>query len=122
MLPQIFHIFSTKDRDSDEIIEYRVQILPEHLFEDAIELYTRDFLPDETMCSTKKIHLSENSLKDIHKFWRHEMQKNMSLACFRNNPEGDDELVAVNVLCIKSKDDGEDYDVDVCRVNHWLEK
>ena len=46
MLRQIFHKFSAKDRDSDKTIEYRVQILPTHLFENVLELYTRDFLPD----------------------------------------------------------------------------
>ena len=67
------------------------------------------------MCSTKKIHLSEKSVQDIHKFWRHEMHKNVSLACFRNNHEGDEELVTVNVFCIKSKDDVEGFGVEVSR-------
>lgn len=101
---KIYHKFFAKDRNSENLIEYQIKKLPENLFENALELYERDFLPDETMCSTKGIHENENSLKEILSFWRHTMEEHLSLACFKSN---NNELVAINVMCIKSKNKDE---------------
>lgn len=46
--PRVYLRFKAKDSDSDELVEYRIQDLPEEKFKDAIDFYTGDqFLRDE---------------------------------------------------------------------------
>lgn len=105
--PRVFYNFKAKAKESDEIIEYEVQDLPEELYEDALELLVRDFLPDEIVCTSKGLHKQGSSLNELLEFIRAVLKKRLSIACFR---KGDaKELVAVNFLGMSEKDD--DFDI-----------
>lgn len=47
--PKIWHTFKAKDVDSDQLVEYRIQDLPESRFEEAIQLMTSNFCKDEPL-------------------------------------------------------------------------
>lgn len=45
--PKGWSTFKARDLDSDELVEYRIQDLPESRFEDAIKQMIEHYLPDE---------------------------------------------------------------------------
>lgn len=47
--PLVFHTFKAKNNESDEIIEYRIQDLPEEDYKRAVDLMVSDFMPEETL-------------------------------------------------------------------------
>lgn len=109
--PQTFYKFKAKNNKNDEIIDYRVQDLPEELYESALQLYLKEFFPDEVFCSSRKLHEKDFRFNELIDFWREAFKHRLTFACFKEN--GDDELVAVNVMVINSKDD--DHDLSMVR-------
>lgn len=51
--PNVWLKFQAKDSDSEELVEYRVQDLPEERFEEAIEHMLKYFIRDEPCCNNK---------------------------------------------------------------------
>lgn len=110
--PQTFYEFKAKDNKSDKIVEYRVQDLPEELYESALQLYLKDFFPDEVFCSSRKLQEKDFGFNELIDFWRDAFKNRLTLACFKNNGNNN-ELVAVNVMVINSKDDDHDLSMVV---------
>lgn len=50
--PSVWHTFKAKDLETENLIEYRVQDMPEEYHKKALELMEFDFLRDEAMCSS----------------------------------------------------------------------
>lgn len=103
--PQTYYKFMAKDKNSENIVEYRVQDLTEDYYEIALDLMVKYFVPDETFCSSKRIPEKENAIKVICEFWRREFKERLSIACFK---EGSNELIAANCLVVHSKNDPKD--------------
>lgn len=101
--PKIYYKFEAKDRDSDELINYRIQDLPEELYEMALELYVKEFIPDEILSSSRDVHKNPLAVEDLVNIWREVMKQRLILACFRDIDTENDEIVAVNILYISSK-------------------
>lgn len=102
-IPQIYYTFKAKDKNSDRIVEYRVQDLPESFYDKALDLIVEHFLPEETFCSCKKIHETPESVQAIRGFYKETLNNKLAIACFKKG--NDAELVGVNVLVVKSKND-----------------
>lgn len=100
--PQIYHTFRAKDRDSDEIVNYYVQDLPNDRVEEATDLMAKHFLPDETLCSSIGLHKDQEEVEKIKLMWQEMAKEKFSIVCFR---EGHDDIVAANFLTIYSKND-----------------
>lgn len=111
--PTIYYKFKAKDKDSDEVIDYRIQDLPEELYEAALELYLKDFLPDEILAVSRGLHKKPSAVEDISKMWRSAMEQGLILSCFRDNDIENEEIVAVNILYVSSKHDKNETTVDV---------
>jgi hypothetical protein len=103
--PQTYYTFKAKDKNSEYIVEYRVQDLTEEYYDIALDLMVKYFLPDETFCSSKHITENETGVKVFSDFWRREFKEQLSIACFK---EGSDELISANCLRVNSKDDPKD--------------
>ena len=54
--PSIWHRFQAKDTESDEIVNYVVQDLPEDRFEDAVNHMLKYFVHDEPLCKAKGLY------------------------------------------------------------------
>lgn len=107
--PHTYYTFKAKDKNSDDVIEYRVQDLPEEYYEEAIDFMVKYFLPDETFCSSRNLSNNPNAVEAFCSFWYDSLKHKLSIACFRN--DGSEELVGANVLIVSSKDDPEDEDM-----------
>jgi hypothetical protein len=103
VVPQIYHTFRAKDNNSEKMIEYRVQDLLERDSDEAVKLMAEFFLPDEPFSIAFKISESAEAVNDFRKFWRSILEQKFSLACYKC--DGSDELVAVNLLTVDSKND-----------------
>jgi ribosomal protein S18 acetylase RimI-like enzyme len=101
--PQVYYTFKARDKNSDDVIEYRVQDLPEEYYERAVDFMVKYFLPDETFCSSKGLPDKPSGVKEFRDFWSAAMTEKLSIGCFRN--DGSDELVGANVLLVSSKED-----------------
>lgn len=104
--PQVWYTFKAKDKNSDNIVEYRVQDLPEDYYEQTVDFMVKYFLPDETFCSSRDTHNKPSAVKCFRKVWDEAIKQKISIGCFKN--DGSSELVGANVLLIYSKDDPED--------------
>ena len=51
--PSVWHRFQAKDTESDEIVNYVVQDLPEDRFEEAVKHMVKFFVHDEPLCESK---------------------------------------------------------------------
>lgn len=51
--PKTYYTFKAKPRNSDKVIEFRVQDLPDDRFEQALEMLRTGFIPDESLCSER---------------------------------------------------------------------
>lgn len=51
--PSVWHTFQAKDTESDQVVTYRVQDLPEERFEEAIAHMMEYFVYDEPTCRAK---------------------------------------------------------------------
>jgi GNAT superfamily N-acetyltransferase len=102
-IPQVYHKFKAKDKNSDELVEYQVQDLLEEDFERALDLMVKFYLPDEPFAISMKVCANEEAVEDFRRFWRTVLKQRFTLACFSSSGSG--ELVAINMLIVCSKDD-----------------
>lgn len=68
--PEVYYKFKAKDKNSDEIIEYRVQDLPMELYDEAIELFLKNFLPDEILCNSRGCTDNPVDIQDAINFYK----------------------------------------------------
>jgi hypothetical protein len=106
--PKVYHTFLARDKDSDELVEYRVQDLPEEYFEKSMELLFSDFIPDETFALATDTLKKPEMFPDFRKLWHGIYHQRLSLGCFKN---GSDELIGVNNLIVSGRNDNEEHNV-----------
>ena len=100
--PNVWLRFKAKDLDSDELVEYRIQDVPEDQIEEAIERLTEFYIPDEPLCKTTDSDKDPKYIRDFQESWRAQAAQRMVLACYK---EGSDEILGVNLTYVASKDD-----------------
>jgi hypothetical protein len=115
LVPQIHSRFKAKDKDSDDLVNYIIQDLPEERFEDGLNFMLKYFPTTEPMLICKKIAEDEVALKICTDIWRDLINKKVSLACFR---EGSDEIVGMNVLHVDAKETHKKFG----KVSHWIDE
>lgn len=100
--PSVWLTFKAKDLNSDDLVEYRVQDLPEDRYDEAIEHMTTIFLPDEPMCRSTDLYKDSVSVAEIQDLWRLMLKQRIVLVCFKL---GSDEIVGMNMLGIIQKEE-----------------
>lgn len=118
--PNVWYRFQLKDPHSDELVHYRIQDLTPNRYEDAIKHLVKYFLPDETICESRSLSNDPQSIADFQDIVRAAiMNYKLTVACFR---EGSDEIIAVNVLCVKQRDEMGDWNHVSCETDGWIYK
>ncbi|XP_035781612.1 uncharacterized protein LOC118460950 [Anopheles albimanus] len=105
--PCVWHTFQAKDTDSDRLVTYRVQDLPEDRFEEAIAHMIEYFVYDEPTCRAKNIVGEKQSVDEIAALWREFVQFRLVLVCFK---EGSEEIAGMNMLFVSSANDPDTYE------------
>lgn len=98
--PHIYCKFNAKNKNSDEIVEYRVQDLPEERFDETLDLFIDHFLPDEELNICRGLLKTKDAVQEHRDMWAKLLIPRLSIGCFRC-----DELVGVNLLIVHSKND-----------------
>lgn len=100
--PNVWLTFEAPGENGD-LVQYRIQDLPEDRFEDGIQHMLTNFMLDEPVSHARNMASDEQSVIDHTNLWRHVIfDEKMSLVCFR---EGSDEIIGMNVLYIDKKSD-----------------
>ncbi len=98
--PNVWLTFEAPD-DNGDLVQYRIQDLPEDRFEDAIKHMRANFLLDESLCRARNMADDEQSVIDFTSIWREAIfGGKLSLVCFQ---EGSDDIVGMNVLYVEEK-------------------
>lgn len=130
---RVWNTFKARNIDSDELVEYRIEDLPESRFQDVIDLMLPNFLRDEPLCEAygKTIYLLKFCIfliigNPFSKLWTKFETKSSALLDSKEAledfhfiwrsvlsqkvalvcfREGSDEIVGVNMNCVLEKDD-----------------
>lgn len=101
--PHVYYTFTAKDKSNERDVEYRVQDILVEDYDAAVAFMVKYFIPDETFCASRDVKNLPITVKVHEDFWKSALEEKLSIGCFR-----DDELVGMNVLIVKSKDDLDD--------------
>lgn len=101
-VPTIYHTFKARDLHSNKDIEYRVQDFPEDRYEEGVQYMVQNFFEHEVMAKTRRIKNDRNAVLEISAFFRGEIAKKLSFACFK---EGSDDIIGMNIMAVKHKND-----------------
>uniref|UniRef100_A0A182K8G5 N-acetyltransferase domain-containing protein n=1 Tax=Anopheles christyi TaxID=43041 RepID=A0A182K8G5_9DIPT len=111
--PFVWHTFQAKDTESDQLVTYQVQDLPEERFEEAIVHMMEHFVYDEPTCRAKNLASEQQSLDEITDLWREFVKLKLVLVCFK---EGTEEIAGMNMLYVSQQSDKEEYQ---CKGSVW---
>ncbi|XP_055315376.1 uncharacterized protein LOC129575577 isoform X2 [Sitodiplosis mosellana] len=101
--PNVWLEFNAKEsKNSDRIIKYRIQDLPEDRFDDAIQHIIDDFLLDAPITKFFGAATNKKYVEDYLRSCRWKLPNKTTLVCFR---EGSDEIVGLNVTYVSVKND-----------------
>lgn len=120
---KVWSTFEAKNVDSDDLIEYRIQDLPESRFEEALENLVSIFCKDEPLCEAygtllfQRVSKCEqlfqsfifievindpDAIEDYRRMWNIAIQQKCALVCFK---DGSDEIVGLNINFVTIKDE-----------------
>jgi hypothetical protein len=100
--PVEYYKFVTKDRDSENLVEYRVEDIPESRYEEACRFMVKHFVPYEPKLVARNGQNDPVLCEDYYNKYMHGIKQKVSVACFR---EGSDEFVGVNILEVLGRND-----------------
>ncbi|KAG5684453.1 hypothetical protein PVAND_013687 [Polypedilum vanderplanki] len=96
--PQIYSTFKALNKAGDAEIEYQIRDLPEDLFEKAMEILMKEFVPEETICVACDLKNNKPACDDSYMIWYETLLERFSVGCFTN--DGSDELAGVTIMTV----------------------
>lgn len=103
LFPTTYRRFQAKDKDSNEIIEYRIQDLLEEDYEIGIDMMISEYCPEESFNRCRGVSNSPEALAEKRIFWRSKLDQKLSVGSYKGN-----ELVGVCILTVHVKNENED--------------
>lgn len=100
--PKVWLEFKANDVDTNDLVDYTVQDLPEDRFTEAIKIMASNFLADAPMAKLKNGAHNFFYVKDNIRIWEGIVKQRMTHVCFKN---GSDEIIGLNFNFVSSKDD-----------------
>jgi hypothetical protein len=107
-IPRIYRTFSAKNKTTGDLIEFAVQDLTDDYAEEAADLLINHLVSEEVFIKASGIGESFEAKTTLRYFYKQVVAQKHSLACFEKESN---QLVGLNVLTVKHKDDVE---VEVC--------
>ncbi|XP_070507060.1 uncharacterized protein [Chironomus tepperi] len=100
--PTIYHKFSAKDKDNDEIVEYRIQDLLEEDYSKGIDMMASEYCPEESFNKCRGVTDCPEAITEKLLFWRSIMNMKLSVGCYKG-----DELVGICLFNVHVKNEKE---------------
>lgn len=100
--PRVYHSFKARDLHSEKIIEYRVQDFPRDRYDEGVQYMVQNFFEHEVMGKSRRIKSDRAAVDEISRFWYEILHRELSIVCFKENS---DDIIAMNVMDVKSLND-----------------
>lgn len=101
--PKIWHTFKARDVDSDDLVEYRIQDLPQSRAEDAYKHMYDGYVQDQPII--QQFTDLEDKLvyyNDFKMGWQAMVDQKLPLVCFK---DGSDDIVGMHFIFVCSRKD-----------------
>ncbi len=99
-MSRIYHKFLAKDLNSNDLVEYRVEDVPEDRYKEVADFLVKNYVPDEPMLECLKIAENPEAVEFIRAFFLNILEKKASLICFKERSQ---EIVAANAMSVQTK-------------------
>jgi hypothetical protein len=110
--PVQYYKFVTCDKDSDKLVEYRVEDIPESRYEEACRFMVNHFVPYEPKLVARNGQNDPAVLEDYYNKYMHGIKQKVSVACFKR---GSNDFVGVNILEVLGRNDSSfTFEVSFC--------
>ena len=93
--PVKYYKFVTRDKDSDKLVEYCIEDIPESRYEEACRFMLKHFVPHEPKLVARNGQSDPLVLEDYYNKYMNGIKQKVSVACFKR---GSDDFVGVNIL------------------------
>lgn len=100
--PAQYYKFIARDKDTNDLVEFTVEDIPESRYEEASRFMIKHFVPYEPKLVSRKACNDPDVLKDCFTRYCHGLKQKVSVACFR---KGSDEFVGINILEVLGRND-----------------
>lgn len=100
--PNIWLKFKARDVQTDSLVDYSIQDIPEDRFDEAIEFMSNGFLANAPMAKLKNALSDSIYVEDIRRIWKIILSQRMSCMCLK---DGSEDIVGLNTNYVSSKDD-----------------
>lgn len=100
--PVQYYTFVTSDKDSDQLVEYFVEDIPESRYEEACRFMVKHFVPYEPKLVARNGQNDPLVLEDYYNKYMHGIKQKVSVACFK---KGSNEFVGVNIMEVLGRND-----------------
>lgn len=116
--PQIYYKFSAQNENSDNEVNYKVQDILEEDFDYAVEILIKHYLPEEPLCLGRNFSEKPEDVEFMGNFYKNLLLMKLSIGCYK---EDTNELVGVNIMDVKFKDEVENHEVNITKFfNHMF--
>ena len=100
--PVKYYEFLARDKDTNELVEYTVEDIPESRYAEASRFMIKYFVPYEPKLVAKNAHNDPEVLEDLLTRYLHPLNQKVSVACFK---KGCDDFVGINILEVLGRND-----------------
>lgn len=100
--PNIWLKFKANDVETDDLVEYSIEDLPEDRFDEAIKIMSTNFLADAPMSKLKNGANDLDYVADSVRIWKTILKQHMTHVCFKL---GSQEIIGLNLNYVSSRDD-----------------
>lgn len=115
---KVWSRFQGKARNDTPGLMYQIRDMDESYRKICLDLMTKTFLRDEPICKVLDNPNDLESVQTIRNNWNEIMDQKLSIACFTEENGEPKELVGLNILMVKCKDD-EEEDVEKVKGKVW---
>ncbi|CAG9794605.1 unnamed protein product [Diatraea saccharalis] len=105
---QVWSRFQGRQRDGQPAKMYQIRDLEEGYRKQCLDMMQETFLRDEPLCAVLGIPSDPPSIVTIRANWEKYLDQGVSLACFTEVDGRPDELVAFNIIVVRTKDEEEE--------------
>ncbi|CAG4967872.1 unnamed protein product [Colias eurytheme] len=115
---KVWSRFQGRERNGKPACMYQIRDMEAHNRKQCLDMMQQTFLDDEPLCQVLEIQNDPASIQTIRNNWEAIADQGLCIACYTEENGQPTELVAFNILVVKSVGDG-DEDFDSIKGEQW---
>lgn len=104
--PKCYYKFTAEDLEVKQLVEYRVEDIPEHRYVEAVDFMIKHFVPYEPKLIARNGKDDPLVIEDYYNKYMNGIKQKVSVGCFK---AGSNEFIGVNILEVVGRNDGSGY-------------